>query len=76
MRWGRQLDLHAIRSDAFAQSTVTDSAVAARVAKYVAESVGDADGVDHRITVAENIRLVLQSGFVVYPAGSLAFRRR
>ncbi|MEU5959445.1 replication initiator, partial [Streptomyces sp. NPDC047525] len=57
IRWGRQLDVHPIRSDAFTESAVTDSAVAAYVAKYVSKSVGDSGGVDYRITDAESIRL-------------------
>lgn len=57
IRWGRQIDVHPIRSDAFTQSAVTDSAVAAYVAKYVSKSVGDSGGVDYRITDTESIRL-------------------
>ncbi|WP_428935518.1 replication initiator [Streptomyces sp. ACT015] len=58
MRWGDQIDCHPIRSDAFTtESAVTDSAVAAYVAKYVSKSVGDSGGIDYRITDAENIRL-------------------
>ncbi|MFK4068093.1 replication initiator [Streptomyces sp. NPDC029674] len=57
VRWGAQLDVHTIRSDAFTQSAVTDSAVAAYVAKYVSKSVGDAGGVDYRITDYESVRL-------------------
>ncbi|MFC8129127.1 replication initiator [Streptomyces sp. NPDC057302] len=55
--WGRQLDVHPIRSDAFTESAVTDSAVAAYVAKYVSKSVGDSGGIDYRITDPESIRL-------------------
>ncbi|MFE0130329.1 replication initiator [Streptomyces sp. NPDC059037] len=54
--WGEQLDVHPIRSDAFTESAVTDSAVAAYVAKYVSKSVGDAGGVDYRITEYASIR--------------------
>ncbi|MEU8959594.1 replication initiator [Streptomyces sp. NPDC048518] len=54
--WGAQLDVHAIRSDAFVQTAVTDTAVAAYVAKYVSKSVGDAGGVDYRVTDYEGIR--------------------
>jgi hypothetical protein len=57
MRWGRQLDVHSIRSDAFTESAVTDSAVAAYVAKYVSKSVSDSGGIDYRITDTESIRL-------------------
>ncbi|MGB8938874.1 MAG: replication initiator [Streptomyces sp.] len=57
IKWGRQLDVHPIRSDAFTESAVTDSAVAAYVAKYVSKSVGDAGGIDYRITDPESIRL-------------------
>ncbi|MFD7131282.1 replication initiator [Streptomyces sp. NPDC059894] len=58
IRWGAQLDVHAIRSDAFTSSAaVTDSAVAAYVAKYVSKSVGDSGGVDYRITDFDGIRL-------------------
>ncbi|GAA3127492.1 plasmid replication initiator protein [Streptomyces rectiviolaceus] len=57
IHWGRQLDVHPIRSDAFTESAVTDSAVAAYVAKYVSKSVGDSGGIDYRITDAESIRL-------------------
>lgn len=57
LRWGRQLDVHPIRSDAFTESAVTDSAVAAYVAKYVSKSVGDSGGIDYRITDPESIRL-------------------
>ncbi|WP_055567206.1 replication initiator [Streptomyces atriruber] len=62
VRWGTQLDVHGIRSDAFTQSAVTDSAVAAYVAKYVSKSVDDAGGVDHRITDYEAIRLAPVNG--------------
>ncbi|WP_055545138.1 replication initiator [Streptomyces kanamyceticus] len=57
IRWGVQLDVHAIRSRAFAGSAVTDDAVAAYVAKYVSKSVGDAGGIDRRITDVDSIRL-------------------
>ncbi|MFH8659997.1 replication initiator [Streptomyces afghaniensis] len=58
IRWGEQLDVHPISSDAFTETTaVTDSAVAAYVAKYVSKSVGDSGGVDYRITDYESIRL-------------------
>lgn len=57
MCWGRQLDVHPIRSDAFTESAVTDSAVAAYVAKYVSKSVGDSGGIDYRISDPESIRL-------------------
>lgn len=57
IRWGRQIDVHPIRSDAFTQSAMTDSAVAAYVAKYVSKSVGDSGGIDYRITDTEGIRL-------------------
>jgi hypothetical protein len=58
IRWGEQIDAHPIRSDAFTEpSAVTDSAVAAYVAKYVSKSVGDAGGIDYRITDFESIRL-------------------
>lgn len=57
IEWGRQLDVHPIRSDAFTETAVTDSAVAAYVAKYVSKSVGDAGGIDYRITDPESIRL-------------------
>ncbi|WP_406124231.1 replication initiator [Streptomyces sp. NBC_00989] len=58
IRWGEQIDVHPIRSDAFTESSaVTDSAVAAYVAKYVSKSVGDAGGIDYRITDFESIRL-------------------
>jgi len=51
MRWGTQLDAHPIRSDAFDSSTaVTDTAVAAYVAKYVSKGVGDSGGIDYRVT--------------------------
>ncbi|MEU2608626.1 replication initiator [Streptomyces albus] len=54
--WGEQIDVHAIRSDAFTSATVTESAVAAYVAKYVTKSVADAGGLDYRITEYESIR--------------------
>ncbi|MDO0914343.1 plasmid replication initiator protein [Streptomyces sp. DT2A-34] len=58
IRWGEQIDVHPIRSDAFTEtSTVTDSAVAAYVAKYVSKSVGDAGGIDYRIQDFDSIRL-------------------
>ncbi|MCX5423168.1 plasmid replication initiator protein [Streptomyces sp. NBC_00114] len=58
LKWGEQLDVHVIRSDAFTESsTVTDSAVAAYVAKYVSKSVGDAGGIDYRIQDFDSIRL-------------------
>ncbi|MWA12064.1 replication initiator [Streptomyces sp. BA2] len=62
IRLGRQLDVHRIRSDAFTESAVTDSAVAAYVAKYVSKSVGDAGGIDYRITDPESIRLAPVNG--------------
>ncbi|MER7928471.1 replication initiator [Streptomyces sp. NPDC096057] len=56
--WGAQIDVHPISSDAFTESSaVTDSAVAAYVAKYVSKSVGDAGGIDYRITDFDSIRL-------------------
>ncbi|MGW6061829.1 replication initiator [Streptomyces sp. NPDC055189] len=64
IRWGRQLDVHLIRSDAFAEAAVTDSAVAAYVAKYVSKSVGDSGGIDYRIANAESIRLAPVSGHI------------
>ncbi|SDM63209.1 hypothetical protein SAMN04487981_10259 [Streptomyces sp. cf386] len=58
VQWGKQLDVHPIRSDAFTgTSVVTDSAVAAYVAKYVSKSVGDAGGIDYRIQDFDSIRL-------------------
>ncbi|MFF4934971.1 replication initiator [Streptomyces griseofuscus] len=58
IKWGEQLDVHAIRSDAFTESSaVTDDAVAAYVAKYVSKSVGDAGGIDYRIDDLDSIRL-------------------
>ncbi|MGW7542217.1 replication initiator [Streptomyces sp. NPDC054770] len=58
IRWGEQLDVHTIRSEAFGGSTaVTDNAVAAYVAKYVSKSVGDSGGLDGRITAYEGIAL-------------------
>ncbi|MCF1595402.1 replication initiator [Streptomyces muensis] len=58
IKWGEQLDVHPIRSDAFTESTaVIDSAVAAYVAKYVSKSVGDAGGIDYRIQDFDSIRL-------------------
>ncbi|WDM17269.1 plasmid replication initiator protein [Streptomyces lavenduligriseus] len=57
IKWGEQLDVHPIRSDAFTESAVTDSAVAAYVAKYVSKSVGDSGGIDYRIENFDSIRL-------------------
>ncbi|KUO04279.1 replication initiator [Streptomyces caeruleatus] len=58
VKWGKQLDVHPIRSDAFTESSaVTDNAVAAYVAKYVSKSVGDAGGIDYRIRDFDSIRL-------------------
>ena len=58
IRWGEQLDVHPIRSEAFGGSTaVTDNAVAAYVSKYVSKSVGDSGGVDYRITTYTGIEL-------------------
>ncbi|WP_405686426.1 plasmid replication initiator protein [Streptomyces sp. NBC_01387] len=58
IRWGNQIDVHPIRSDAFTESSaVTDSAVAAYVAKYVSKSVGDSGGIDYRIEDFDSIRL-------------------
>ncbi|WP_406415153.1 replication initiator [Streptomyces sp. NBC_01614] len=58
IKWGKQIDVHPVRSDAFAESsTFTDSAVAAYVAKYVSKSVGEAGGIDYRIHDADSIRL-------------------
>ncbi|WP_189957851.1 replication initiator [Streptomyces alanosinicus] len=58
IKWGKQLDVHAIRSDAFTESSaMTDSAVAAYVAKYVSKSVGDSGGIDYRIQDVDSIRL-------------------
>ncbi|MGW0882906.1 replication initiator [Streptomyces sp. NPDC002671] len=57
IKWGKQRDAHAIRSDAFTESAVTDSAVAAYVAKYVSKSVGDSGGIDYRIQDFDSIRL-------------------
>ncbi|MEV5849355.1 replication initiator [Streptomyces sp. NPDC051985] len=58
IRWGEQLDVHPIRSEAFGGSTaVTDNAVAAYVAKYVSKSVGDSGGLDYRIAAYKSIEL-------------------
>ncbi|CUW30654.1 replication initiator [Streptomyces reticuli] len=58
IRWGEQFDVRPIRSEAFTESiAITDSAVAAYVAKYVSKSVGDSGGVDYRIQDFESIRL-------------------
>ncbi|MFJ6669174.1 replication initiator [Streptomyces sp. NPDC091383] len=58
IRWGEQLDVHTIRGDSFTESSaVSDSAVAAYVAKYVSKSVGDAGGIDYRIDDFNSIRL-------------------
>ncbi|MER6011043.1 replication initiator [Streptomyces bluensis] len=58
IRWGEQIDVRSIRSDAFTESSgVTDNAVAAYVAKYVSKSVGDSGGIDYRITDYDGIQL-------------------
>lgn len=58
IKWGVQIDVHPIRSDAFTNSSaVTDSAVAAYVAKYVSKGVGDSGGIDYRIKDFDSIRL-------------------
>ncbi len=49
VRWGRQVDVHAIRAFG-GPSPVKDDAVAAYVAKYVGKSVSDAGGIDYRIS--------------------------
>lgn len=57
VRFGPQLDLHPITSQALDGTTaVSDDAVAAYVAKYVSKSVSDAGGLDHRITEYASIR--------------------
>lgn len=49
IRWGEEIDVHPIQSDAFSESSaVTSGAVAAYVAKYVSKSVGDSGGIDYR----------------------------
>ncbi|MCI3930172.1 MULTISPECIES: replication initiator [unclassified Streptomyces] len=50
IRFGTQLDVHPITTALDSTTAVTDDAVAAYIAKYVSKSVGDAGGVDYRIT--------------------------
>ncbi|MFD9904836.1 replication initiator [Streptomyces sp. NPDC059063] len=51
LHFGTQLDVHSVTSRALTDSAaVTDDAVAAYVAKYVSKGVGDAGGIDRRIT--------------------------
>jgi hypothetical protein len=59
--WGTQIDVHPIRTTVGDGSAVTDEAVAAYVAKYVSKSVGDAGGLDHRITTADDVALAAVS---------------
>ncbi|WP_421109079.1 replication initiator [Streptomyces sp. NEAU-S77] len=54
IKWGDQFDVHPISPES-AHATVTDSAVAAYVAKYVSKSVGDVGGVDRPIESASEI---------------------
>jgi hypothetical protein len=57
IRWGKEMEAHPIRNDAFSGTVVTDSAVAAYVAKYVSKGVGDSGGIDYRVMEFEGIRL-------------------
>ena len=57
IKWGEQFDVHSICAET-ENATVTDSAVAAYVAKYVSKSIGDVGGTDHRITSAAEIELL------------------
>ncbi|MGW7001855.1 replication initiator [Streptomyces sp. NPDC054933] len=57
MRWGSQIDIHPVRGLVGA-GAVSDSAVAAYVAKYVSKSVSDAGGTDHRVRTLEEIQLL------------------
>ncbi|QKV97819.1 plasmid replication initiator protein [Streptomyces sp. NA02950] len=56
IKWGEQIDVHPISPET-AQATVTDSAVAAYIAKYVSKSVGEVGGTDWKIKTAEEIEL-------------------
>lgn len=53
--WGKQIDVHAIRSFGDG-SPVTDDRVAAYVAKYTSKSVSQAGGTDRQIAAPEEIR--------------------
>ncbi|GGO35634.1 replication initiator [Streptomyces lasiicapitis] len=66
LRFGQQLDVHPIASEAFSGSTaVTDDAVAAYVAKYITKSVSsNAGGLDHRITHYSGIALAPVSAHI------------
>jgi hypothetical protein len=57
IRWGAEMDVHPIRPETV-RATVTDSAVAAYIAKYVSKSVGDVGGVDRQISSAAEIELL------------------
>ncbi|WP_431776561.1 replication initiator [Streptomyces cucumeris] len=54
IRWGAEADVRPIFPGA-SQATVTDSAVAAYIAKYVSKSVGEIGGTDQRIRNVEEI---------------------
>ncbi|MFI6288503.1 replication initiator [Streptomyces sp. NPDC051018] len=57
-RWGRQIDVHPIRTGSGGDTPVTDQAVAAYVAKYVSKSVGDTGGTDHPVSSLDAIDLL------------------
>jgi hypothetical protein len=62
VRWGSQIDVHTIRAAVDGGGPITDQAVAAYVAKYVAKDVGDtAGGIDYRIRSAEDLALIPKS---------------
>jgi replication initiator protein RepSA len=52
-RWGTQLDVHPIREPN--STPVTDSGVAAYIAKYTTKSVTDSSGADRRVTSLADI---------------------
>ncbi|MFD0417111.1 replication initiator [Streptomyces sp. NPDC127108] len=61
--FGPQMDVHAISGTALS-GAVTDDAVAAYVAKYVSKSIGDAGGLDRRVTDRDSIELAPVSAHI------------
>ncbi|MBP2061709.1 hypothetical protein J2Z30_002718 [Streptomyces iranensis] len=57
IRWGAEIDVHAIHSvhSEIDGVPMTDEAVAAYIAKYVSKSVGEVGGIDRRIASAGEI---------------------
>ncbi|TDQ51511.1 replication initiator [Actinorugispora endophytica] len=55
LRWGIQLDTHAITTDAFTAGSLTEEAVAAYIAKYATKSTTDTGALDRRIRSLDDL---------------------